>query len=64
MTTFAYPRRTAAHDAPLVHRSGVMTPNPLAFEKQMPIQKAYALLQFNNWMPPPSSMSIIAWWES
>jgi CBS-domain-containing membrane protein len=25
-----------------------MTPNPLAFEKQMPIQKAAALLQFNG----------------
>jgi CBS-domain-containing membrane protein len=25
-----------------------MTPNPLAFEKQMPIQKAFALLQFNQ----------------
>jgi CBS-domain-containing membrane protein len=26
----------------------LMTPNPLAFEKQMPIQKAAALLQFNG----------------
>jgi len=48
MTTFANPvaRR------PLALRSftvaEIMTPNPLAFEKQMPIQKAAGLLQFNG----------------
>jgi CBS-domain-containing membrane protein len=26
----------------------IMTPNPLGFEKHMPIQKAFALLQFNQ----------------
>ena len=26
----------------------IMTPNPLAFESQMPIQKALALLQFHQ----------------
>ena len=48
MTTFAYPLA----QRPMMLRSFVvaelMTPNPLAFEKQMPIQKAAALLQFNG----------------
>jgi CBS domain-containing membrane protein len=48
MTTFASP----VAPRPMVLRSftvaEIMTPNPLAFEKQMPIQKAFALLQFNK----------------
>jgi CBS-domain-containing membrane protein len=48
MATFAYPFAPR----PMMLRSFVvaelMTPNPLAFEKQMPIQKAAALLQFNG----------------
>ena len=48
MTTFAYPLA----QRPMMLRSFVvaelMTPNPLSFEKQMPIQKAAALLQFNG----------------
>lgn len=48
MTTFAYPFAKR----PMMLRSFVvadlMTPNPLAFEKQLPIQTAAALLQFNG----------------
>jgi CBS domain-containing membrane protein len=48
MTTFAYPRA----QRPMMLRSFVvadlMTSNPLAFEKQMPISKTAALLQFNG----------------
>ena len=48
MTTFANP----VAPRPMMLRSfavaEIMTPNPLAFEKQMPIQKAFALLQFNR----------------
>ena len=48
MTTFANPRASR----PMMLRSftaaDVMTANPLAIEKQVPIQKAYAFLQFNE----------------
>jgi CBS domain-containing protein len=48
MTTFAYP----ITPRPMVLRSFVvadlMTPNPLALEKHMPIQKAAGLLEFNG----------------
>jgi CBS domain-containing membrane protein len=48
MTTFAYPLA----QRPMMLRSLVvadlMTHSPLAFEKQMPIPKAAALLQFNG----------------
>ena len=52
-----------------------MTPNPLAFEKQMPIQKAAGLLQFNGLDAAPvidergrlvgvvTSASCVAWEE-
>jgi CBS-domain-containing membrane protein len=48
MTTFA----SSVAPRPRMIRSysvaEIMTPNPLAFEKQMPIPKAFALLQFNQ----------------
>ena len=48
MTTFASP----VAPRPTMLRSftvaEIMTTNPLGFEKQMPIQKAFALLQFNQ----------------
>lgn len=48
MTTFA----STVAPRPMMLRSftvaEIMTPNPLGFEKQMPIQKAFALLQFNR----------------
>lgn len=48
MTTFASsvaPRRTMLRSFTVAE---IMTRNPLAFEKQMPISKAFALLQFNQ----------------
>jgi CBS-domain-containing membrane protein len=75
MTTFAYPLA----QRPMMLRSFVvaklMTPTPLAFEKQMPIQKAAALLKFNGLDAAPvidehrrlvgivSSASCAAWEE-
>ena len=48
MTTFAHPLapRPTAFRAFTV--AELMTANPLSLERQMPIQKAYALLQFNH----------------
>ena len=48
MTTFApalLPQPTPLRPYTVAH---IMTPDPLAFEKRMPIQKASALLQFNQ----------------
>src|SRR6476469_2760377 len=48
MTTFASPFTSR----PMMLRSftvaEIMTPNPLSIEKQMPIQKAFALFTFNQ----------------
>lgn len=48
MTTFASP----VAPRPSMLRSNrvaeIMTPDPIAFEKDMPIQKAYALLRYHN----------------
>jgi CBS domain-containing protein len=75
MTKFAYPiapRPTALRAFTVAE---LMTPNPLAIEKQMPIQKAYALLEVNRLDSAPvvdelrrlvgivSSASCAAWEE-
>ena len=48
MTTFAYPLAPRTTMLRSFTVAEIMTPNPLAFEKQMPIPKAFALLQYNQ----------------